>query len=283
MEWCHEHENLLKEWAEKARFYSWMHHATSSDYGKLNNMLTIPMIIISIVDGSANFTMVGNSQTTFVYTTLFPIMLGTLSIITGILSALTKYLKTAELTEKHELFYRQFNVLVRNISQELSLPPNQRKIPSEALNMSRYEFDRLVNEAPLIPEHVVAEFNKRFPYKKNKPEIANTFNKIAIFGRDMNYRKRLDEFQRIRLFYKWKAAKYIENHGAKNHSKSNNHQSITIGDLQFFDPSMNYNNLFKTDSTVQDQQRIVTIDVNETASPSIQSEESDENVNSDNI
>lgn len=282
MEWCGEHENLLKEWAEKARFYSWMHHTTSSDYGKLNNMLTIPMIIISIVDGSANFTMVGNSKTTFVYTTLFPIMLGTLSIITGILSALTKYLKTAELTEKHELFYRQFNVLVRNISQELSLPPNQRKIPSEALNMSRYEFDRLVNEAPLIPEHVIAEFNKRFPYKKNKPEIANTFSKIVIHGRELNYKKRLDEFQRIRLFYKWKAAKYIKNLEA-NHKKSNNRQSITIGDLQFFDSSMNYNNLFRTDSTVQDQQRIVTIDVNDTATPSVQSEENYEYVNPDNI
>ena len=209
MEWCNEHENLLKEWAEKARFYAWMHRTTSADYGKLHNMLTIPMIIISIVDGSANFTMVGKTSTSFVYNTIFPITIGSMSLLSGVLSALTKYLKTAELAEKHELFYRQFNSFVRNISLDLSLPATERKTPSEVLNMYRYEFDRLLNEAPRIPEHVVAEFNKRFPYKKNKPEIASAFSKIVIHGRNENYKKKLDEFVRIRYFYKWKAAKHI--------------------------------------------------------------------------
>ena len=209
MEWCNEHENLLKEWAEKSRFYAWMHRTTSADYGKLHNMLTIPMIIISIIDGSANFTMVGNSNKSILYNTIFPITIGTMSLLTGVLSALTKYLKTAELAEKHELFYRQFNSFVRNISLELSLPSSERKSPSEVLNMHRYEFDRLLNEAPRIPEHVVAEFNKRFPYKRNKPEIASAFSKIVIHGRNENYKNKLDEFVRIRYFYKWKAAKHI--------------------------------------------------------------------------
>lgn len=209
MEWYNEHENLLKEWAEKARFYAWMHRTTSADYGKLHNMLTIPMIIISIVDGSANFTMVGKTSTSFLYNTIFPIVIGSMSLLSGVLSALTKYLKTAELAEKHELFYRQFNSFVRNISLDLSLPATERKTPSEVLNMYRYEFDRLLNEAPRIPEHVVAEFNKRFPYKKNKPEIASAFSKIVIHGRNENYKKKIDEFVRIRYFYKWKASKHI--------------------------------------------------------------------------
>lgn len=216
MEWCNEHENLLKEWAEKARFYAWMHRTTSADYGKLHNMLTIPMIVISIIDGSANFTMVGNSNKSILYNTIFPITIGTMSLLTGVLSALTKYLKTAELAEKHELFYRQFNSFVRNISLELSLPSSERKTPSEVMNMNRYEFDRLLNEAPRIPEHVVAEFNKRFPYKRNKPEIASAFSKIVIHGRNENYKKKLDEFVRIRYFYKWKAAKHIIGLDKKN-------------------------------------------------------------------
>ena len=205
MDWFDEHEDLLKEWAEKARFYSWMHHKTSIDYSRLNNILTLPLIIISTINGSANFTLVGNKGDTFFYTTMIPLIIGTMSISTAVLSSLTKFLKTAELADKHTMFYRQFNVLVRNICLELSLPRKQRKTPSETLNVNRHEFDRLVSEAPNIPEHIIVEFNKRFPINKNKPEIANVFNKINIHGRNKDLKKKENVFRYIRNFYKWKS------------------------------------------------------------------------------
>ena len=209
MQWCEEHENLLKEWAEKARFYSWMHHKTSAKYNKLNNMMTIPMIIVSIVNGSINFTLVGNNSSSKTVTLIIPLLVGTLNIVTAVLSSLTKFFKTAEMVEKHEMFHRQFNILVRNISLELSLPPSQRKPPTESLNLSRYDLDRLVNEAPRIPAAVILEFNKQFPYKQNKPEIANFFNKINIHGRNKIREQNADRFMRIRTFYKWKVARHM--------------------------------------------------------------------------
>lgn len=209
MEWCEEHEDLLKEWAEKARFYSWMHHTTSAKYNTLNNMMTIPMIIVSIVNGSINFTLVGNTSKSKLMTLFIPMLVGTLNIVTAILSSLTKFFKTAEMVEKHEMFYRQFNILVRNISLELSLPPEQRKSPTESLNLSRYDLDRLVNEAPRIPSSVIIRFNKQFPYKQNKPEIANFFNKIKIHGRRKLNKDKVEQFIRIRTFYKWRASIYV--------------------------------------------------------------------------
>ena len=211
MQWCEEHEDLLKEWAEKARFYSWMHHTTSDKYNRLNNMITIPMIIVSIVNGSINFTIVGNNSSSKVVTLFIPLLVGTLNIVTAVLSSLTKFFKTAEMVEKHEMSHRQFNILVRNISLELSLPPSQRKSPTESLNLSRYDLDRIVNEAPRIPATVIVEFNKQFPYKQNKPEIANFFNKITIHGRKKAREHNVDRFVRIRTFYKWKAACYMRN------------------------------------------------------------------------
>lgn len=204
MDWCDENENLLKEWAEKGRFYSWMHHKTSVDYSRLNNSFTLPLIIISTINGSANFMMVGNTSKAFVFSTIFPLIIGSMSIVTAILSSLTRFFKTAELTEKHTMFYRQFNVFVRNICIDLSQPRNQRKPPSEILNINRHELDRLVNEAPNIPEHIIVEFNKRFPCAKNKPEIANVFDKINIHGRD-SYLKHRETFLRISTHFKrWK-------------------------------------------------------------------------------
>nr|QOI90523.1 hypothetical protein HWQ62_00388 [Pyramimonas orientalis virus] len=203
-EWHDEHEDLLKEWAEKGRYYSWMHHKTSVDYARLNNILTLPLILISTMSGSANFSLVGKSHNTFIFTTLLPFVIGSMGITTAILSSLTKFLKTAELTEKHTMFYRQFNILVRNICLELSLPKEQRKKPSDTLNFNRRELDRLVNEAPNIPEHIVVEFNKRFPLNRNKPEIANVFEKVRIYGRTKELIDKERMLKKLRHFYKWR-------------------------------------------------------------------------------
>lgn len=226
--WCEEHEDLLKEWAEKARFYSWMHHTTSAKYNTLNNIMTIPMIIVSIVNGSINFTLVGNTSKSELMTLFIPLLVGTLNIITAILSSLTKFFKTAEMVEKHEMFYRQFNILVRNISLELSLPPEQRKSPTESLNLNRYDLDRLVNEAPRIPASVIIKFNKQFPYKQNKPEIANFFNKIKINGRRKLYKDKVEQFIRIRTFYKWRASMYAQESVYNRHNSRLSIEHCTV-------------------------------------------------------
>lgn len=207
MEWFAEHENLLKEWAEKARCYSWMHHKTSIEYTLLNNYLTVPLIIFSSISASANLTLVGNTNHTYMYNTILPLTIGSFSIITAVLSALTKYTKSAELSEKHMSYYRNFNKLVRNICLELSLPPDQRKPPFEMCNVFRHEFDGLMSEAPHIPEHVIVLFNKTFPCKKNKPEITSVFEKINIYGRKKLLKDKENELRKIRHFYKWVAIK----------------------------------------------------------------------------
>lgn len=226
MDWYDEHENLLKEWAEKGRFYSWMHHKTSVDYNRLNSYLTFPLIIISTVNGSANFTLVGNKSSNFLYSTMFPLIIGTMSIITAVLSSSTKFLKTAELKEKHMLFYRQFNILVRNICLELSLPRKQRKPPSEILNINRHEFDRLVNDAPNIPEHIIVEFNKRFPCTKNKPEIANVFDKINIHGRNKDLKDKETFFKIMRQFKNWRNCQIVTTNSLYDNEEDFSNQSI---------------------------------------------------------
>jgi hypothetical protein len=220
VDWCDEHEDLLKEWAEKGRYYAWMHNKTSVDYGRLNNLLTLPMIFISTISGSATFSLVGQQHYTLFLSTVLPLVIGTMGLTSAILSSLTKFLSTAELAEKHSMFYRQFNILVRRICLELSLPRIQRKKPFEILNVNRHEFDRLVNEAPNIPEHVVSEFNKRFPLNNNKPEIANAFDKIRIYGRSKEIKSKEILLKKLRHFYKWKMYA-INNAGTDLDRKSN--------------------------------------------------------------
>lgn len=197
---------MLKDWGEKTRYYSWMHKKSGEYYSQLNNALSIPMIIISTMTASANFTMAGNSQMSEERTIVIPILTGTASVIAAILSALTKFLQSAELSSKHEDCHRNFNKLTRNICLELSLPPIQRREPYDACHVFRSEYDRLITESPSIPTFIIKKFNLKFPTVRNKPEIASEFGKIPIYGRDKNIIDNEARFQKIRTFYKWWSA-----------------------------------------------------------------------------
>jgi hypothetical protein len=205
MSWEPEQENLLKDWAEKARYYAWMHHESHHYYTTLTNRLTIPMVVISTITSSANFTMVGYEPNgTSMVSIVFPLAMGILSMATAVLSASLKTFKTTEMATEHFAMYKHFNSLFRNITLDLSLPSTQRKPPQEMCNVYRYDFDRLINESPTIPNEIVAKFNKDFPLVKNKPEITNDFSKIVIHGRSKMLACSEETFRKIRHFYKYR-------------------------------------------------------------------------------
>lgn len=205
IEWVMEQENLLKDWAEKARYYAWMHNESAKMFSVLNNRLSIPLIVISTLSGSANFTMVNNDGSSL-YNRWFPIAMGTMGLITALLSASIKVLRTAELSSEHHTFFKTYNALSRNIALELSLPPSQRRAPQDSCNLYRYDFDRLLSDAPILPDSIVSEFNKKFPYARNKPEIAHSFEKIVIYGRNRSLLSREQLFSKIKNFYKFRYA-----------------------------------------------------------------------------
>ena len=202
-QWFPEHENLLKDWGEKTRYYSWMHNKTGEYYAQLNNFLSIPMIILTTATASANFTMAGNSSMTEENNVVIPILTGIASVTAAILSGLTKFLQCAELSTRHADCHRNFNKLTRNICLELSLPPIQRREPYDACHVFRTEYDRLMTESPSIPTFIIKKFNTKFPMVNNKPEIASEFGKIPIYGRGKTMLENEERFRKIRIFYKW--------------------------------------------------------------------------------
>ncbi len=202
--WTVVQENLLKDWAEKARYYSWMHNKTHLYYSTLDSRLTIPLICISTISGSANFTLVGNTDTSTMYLVVFPMVMGILSISTALLSAMSKYVKSSELAAKHLVFHKNYNALFRNISLELSISPDQRRYANLSMNEYRNDLDRLMAESPTIPDSIIKLFNTSFPYVKNKPEIAHSFEKITIYGRNSFLRTKEQILCKVRNFYRLK-------------------------------------------------------------------------------
>ena len=185
--WKEEEEELLKQWAEKAKCYQWLHNRSRDIYQRKNALYTIPVIIISTITGTTNFAQDRFSDETREYVV---IIIGTLSIIAGIITTIYQFLKISEINEGHRVALLSWGKFSRNVEAELTRHPLDRTEPSELIKMCKEEFNRLVEISPFISKNVLSEFNKKFKDSKfiTKPEIGNTINEMNIFQMDNDQR-----------------------------------------------------------------------------------------------
>ena len=57
--WTVEQETLLAKWSDYASCYRWLHDRTEKKLSKYNNAITIPVIVLSTVVGTASVGLTG--------------------------------------------------------------------------------------------------------------------------------------------------------------------------------------------------------------------------------
>ncbi len=191
--WSNEVEELLSEWAEKAGCFRWLHTRSEKKYRRRYYMFSIPVIILSTLTGTANFGMdsyvpeSGQATATAV--------VGGLNIFAGILSTLQNFLKVAENMEANRAAGVAWSKLGRNISIELALDPKRRTKATDFLKLSRAEYDRLIEQSPIVDDDIVAQFQAKFkgyeykPRGENSiavPSICNGLEKCDVFKQEGN-------------------------------------------------------------------------------------------------
>lgn len=179
--WSFEHDELLSNWGDHAACYTWMHDVTQRKFSRINMFLGVPVIILSTISGTANFGI----------STIFPAgfnygnaIIGTLSLITGVISTVANFLGYAQAEEAHRISAIQWSKFRRTIETELSLHPDERQAPNEFIKHSRAELDRLMEQSPIIPQDVISKFIKTFRKVKNvkMPEICNKLEPTTIYS-----------------------------------------------------------------------------------------------------
>jgi hypothetical protein len=179
--WSFEHDELLSNWGDHAACYTWMHDITQRKFSRINMFLGVPVIILSTVSGTANFGI----------STIFPsgfnygnAIIGTLSLITGVISTVANFLGYAQAEEAHRISAIQWSKFKRTIETELSLHPDERQSPREFIKHTRAELDRLMEQSPIIPQDVINKFIKTFRKVKNvkMPEICNKLEPTTIYS-----------------------------------------------------------------------------------------------------
>ena len=159
--WGNSEENLLAKWADKATCFRWMHDKAQKKFYGSNLYMTLPVIVLSTLTGTANFGMAS----------IFPaglqgiaqLGIGGVSLITGIISTIANFMEYAQKMEAHRGASISWGKLHRKISVELSLPRSQREPCMEFLIVCRSELDRLIEQSPAIPDDIIAGFKREFP------------------------------------------------------------------------------------------------------------------------
>ena len=180
--WSCEAEDLLAEWSEKSSCYRWLHGRSEKKYRRKYYSFSIPVIILSTLSGAAS---VGMSK--FVAEENMDIaqaMVGGVNISAGILGTLQNFLKVAETMEAHRSVGISWSKLGRNISIELALDPKRRSLASDFLKLCRAEYDRLIENSPLIDDDILNTFKKKFKSATtSKPSVCVGLDRCLIFGR----------------------------------------------------------------------------------------------------
>jgi hypothetical protein len=180
--WGTQLENLAAEWADKAACYQWMHEKTEGRFVIYNMYLTIPVIILSTLTGTANFG-VQSLLPDPSYGKYASAIIGGVSLISGMISTLANFLRYAQASESHRVAAISWGKFQRFVSTELALHPNERMDAMSFLKMARIELDRLIEQAPIIPPNIIRLFKKEFNKKADLvvPEIAGGLGHTKVY------------------------------------------------------------------------------------------------------
>ena len=158
--WHGQQEKILKKWSEIGSSYRFMHDRAYLYYETQNFRFALPVIVISTVTGTANFAQ-GSFPTS--WQSYVPLVIGFFNLTAGLITTISQFLRVSELLEGHRSASIAYSKFSRNISVELSLPIDERSCDGrDFIAGRRIELDRLIEQSPNIPLHIVKLFGKKF-------------------------------------------------------------------------------------------------------------------------
>ena len=177
--WNEKLEEYFTSTGEKAHCLGWLHKKAEAAYSKRTTFIDLPVIVLSTLIGATSI----GSKSLFGESPMAPIILGIISIFVSILNTVGAYFSWSRRAEAHRISNIQYSRMYRNISLEMSLPRNERSLPSELLRYIRVEYDRLSEISPLIPPEIIKLFNQKFSQEKeiSQPEEVNGLEKIEVY------------------------------------------------------------------------------------------------------
>jgi hypothetical protein len=191
--WSNEIEQLLISWSEKALCYRWLHQTAQNNYQKYHHHYIIPIIVLSTLTGTANFGL--NSIVPAGYENIASMGIGGINLFTGLLTTLLNFFRYAELKQSHENSVKLWYKYHISISTEIALEPSKRQDPNKFFSWCKVEYEKILENSPMIPEDVIKHFRKRY---KNviKQKIVNLPEVIVPIEHARLYQEYMKDYQK---------------------------------------------------------------------------------------
>lgn len=205
--WSKEQDALMADWSDIAGCYRWMHDRAEKAYTIRNMRMTIPVIILSTITGTASVgisSIAGGDETIQKYMNFG---IGGLSLVAGILTTLNNFLRYAQLSESNRVAAIAWGKLQRSIAVELALNPLERMDSLDFLKICRADLDRLIEQSPPIPDSVIDSFEREFKDNKKlrRPDICHGLDHTRIFDTSQSRLKNMTSDAALMLLQKKKA------------------------------------------------------------------------------
>ena len=230
--WTNPQEQLLITWAEKASGYAWLHQKSIGYFKRRNMYIAIPSAFCGYIGGTGTLLLDSDAHT------VWRGLIGVIGILSGLLSNFQDLFTFKEEGEKHRIAVLRFLSFFREISCELSVAPTNRNSAMDYITMKRFEFDKILEQAPDIPVCIIQKFNKKFKHLAvHKPDAVAGIQTIIPYGKELKvimYKKKLSLRDKIRLlkyFTAWKAQCNFfsyNNEGMIEITNSNQSDLVTI-------------------------------------------------------
>jgi len=178
-------ENLLEELGDEAQIRNKLHYQHFRWYSNRNNHYTLPVVILSVLSGSGNFIA---GQFPLIEKFLI-IGIGCVSIFTSIISAVSQFLKLAQLSESHRVASLAWGKFYSSIKIQLGLKTSDRNEPKEFLNVICSEYDRLYEISPPLLNKFVDKMTKKL-----QSLVTHRF-KIPFYLNGYKHMETFEEFQ----------------------------------------------------------------------------------------
>jgi hypothetical protein len=174
-------EELIASEAEKALVLRWLHNESNAFYSRLNTFITLPVICISTLAGTAS---IGQDALFGSESTAAPVGIGVMSLIVSILNVVGSFFAWAKRAEGHRISSINYAKLHRWVSIELAIPREQRMPAKHFLKEIRAQVDRLNETSPAIPANIVEKFKasmRGITSDVSLPEICDVIHPVIVY------------------------------------------------------------------------------------------------------
>lgn len=174
----------MAEWADIAGCYKWLNDKAGNIFSRSNMLITIPVIILSTLTGTANFAIDSfipqGSEELKKYVSAG---IGGISIFAGILTTLGNFFQYAQKSEAHRVASIAWGKFQRQVTVELAIHPDERIDAMDFLKICRQDLDRLIEQSPPIPDPIVVAFEKEFKGIPNLkvPDICHGIEHTRVY------------------------------------------------------------------------------------------------------